>query len=130
MSIEYACVFGISNGVSGLIAGEQVASLNKGRSFLTFPGRDGRVFWFLMHKLDKNYTYPGAPRWSPEDAERIAARYIDDHIWNGVQFKDIWDKREVCGITNLEENIFQTWHSGRVLCLGDSMHKVISPPKL
>nr|BCP96881.1 flavin-containing monooxygenase [Penicillium shearii] len=124
MSIEYACIFGISNGVSGLVAGEQVASLNKGRSFLTFPGRDGRVFWFLMHKLDKNYTYPGAPRWSPEDAERIAARYIDDHIWNGVQFKDIWDKREVCGITNLEENIFQTWHSGRVLCLGDSMHKM------
>ena len=54
----------------------------------------------------------------------MAEQYVDDHIWNSVRFKDIWDKREVFGATNLEENVFKTWHWGRVVCLGDSMHKV------
>lgn len=124
MTVKYACVFGISNAVSDLVAGEQVATLNNGRSFLTFPGKNGRVYWFLMNKLDRKYSYSEVPRWSLEDAKRMAEQYVDDHIWNSVRFKDIWDKREVFGATNLEENVFKTWHWGRVVCLGDSMHKV------
>ncbi|THC93389.1 hypothetical protein EYZ11_007146 [Aspergillus tanneri] len=124
MTVKYACVFGISNSVSNLVPGEQISTLNDGRSFLTFPGKSGRVFWFLMNKLERKYAYSEVPRLTSEDAKRMAEQYVDDHIWNGVHFKDIWDKREVFGATNLEENIFQTWHWGRVLCLGDSMHKM------
>jgi FAD dependent monooxygenase len=124
MSVEYACIFGISAAVPNLHPGEQVASLNNGRSYLTFPGKDGRVFWFLMNKFDRRYPYTTAPRLSSVEAEKIAESFATDHIWNGLQFGEVWKKRQVFGVTNLEENVFQTWHWGRILCIGDSMHKV------
>ncbi|KAL4884275.1 hypothetical protein BJY04DRAFT_206077 [Aspergillus karnatakaensis] len=124
MSVEYACIFGISDSFPDLLPGEQVASLHDGQSFLTFPGKDGRVFWFFMRKLDKTYTYSSAPRWSAADIEKTAVQFAGDHIWNGVYFGDLWKSRQVVGITNLEEGVFSTWHYGRVVCIGDSMHKM------
>ncbi|KAL4931768.1 FAD-dependent monooxygenase spyC [Aspergillus undulatus] len=124
MIVDYACVFGISDSVPDLQPGEQVASLNEGRSFLTFPGQDGRVFWFLLMKLERQYSYSAAPRWSPIDIEKTAKRFANDKIWNGIQFGDLWQRRQVVGITNLEENVFRTWHHGRIVCIGDSMHKM------
>ena len=124
MTVDYICIFGISASVPVLRPGEQVASLHDGRSFLIFPGKDGRVFWFLLNKLDRRYTYTSAPRWTAVDIDTIAESFISDHIWNGVNFGGLWERREVTGITNLEENVFSTWHSGRIVCIGDSMHKV------
>ncbi|KAL4863118.1 hypothetical protein BDV12DRAFT_206763 [Aspergillus spectabilis] len=124
MKVDYACIFGISDSVPDLRPGEQVASLQEGRSFLTFPGKDGRVFWFLLRKLDRQYSYSSAPRWSSNDIDKAAERFATDHIWNGVQFGDLWKRRQVVGMTNLEENVFPTWHWGRVVCIGDSMHKM------
>ncbi|OJI96505.1 hypothetical protein ASPVEDRAFT_872267 [Aspergillus versicolor CBS 583.65] len=124
MTVDYICIFGISASVPVLRPGEQVASLHDGRSFLIFPGKDGRVFWFLLNKLDRRYTYTSAPRWTAVDIDTIAESFISDHIWNGVNFGGLWERREVTGITNLEENVFSTWHSGRIVCIGDSMHKM------
>ncbi|KAL2867450.1 FAD-dependent monooxygenase spyC [Aspergillus lucknowensis] len=124
MKVDYVCIFGISDCVSELQPGEQVASLHNGRSFLTFPGKDGRVFWFLLKKLDRQYSYSSAPRWSKMEIEKMAERYSNDHIWNGIRFGDLWKRRQSVGITNLEENIFPTWHWGRIVCIGDSMHKM------
>ncbi|KAL5044355.1 hypothetical protein BDW71DRAFT_199042 [Aspergillus fruticulosus] len=124
MRVDYACVFGISDSIPDLLPGEQVASLHEGRSFLTFPGKDGRVFWFFLRKLDRQYPYSSAPRWSSADIEKTAELFAADHIWNGVQFGDLWKRRQVVGITNLEEGVFSTWHCGRVVCIGDSMHKM------
>jgi 2-polyprenyl-6-methoxyphenol hydroxylase-like FAD-dependent oxidoreductase len=124
MTVEYACVFGISSSIPKLRPGEQVASFNNGRSYLTFPGENGRIFWFLLLKLDRKYSYSNAPRASSTDAEKIAERFADDHIWDGVYFRDLWKCREVFSLVNLEENVFQKWHWERIVCIGDSMHKV------
>ncbi|KIA75418.1 hypothetical protein HK57_00138 [Aspergillus ustus] len=126
LKVDYACIFGISGSFPDLhlAPGEQVASLNEGRSFLTFPGKDGRVFWFFLQKLDKQYPYSSAPRWSSTEIEKSAEQFAGDHIWNGIQFGDLWKHRRVVGITNLEEGVFSTWHCGRVVCIGDSMHKM------
>jgi 2-polyprenyl-6-methoxyphenol hydroxylase-like FAD-dependent oxidoreductase len=124
MTIEYACVFGISSGVPDLCAGEQITSLNDRRSYLVFPGKDNRIFWFLLLRLDQVYTYPGGPRYSIEDAERTCEKYANDRIWKGVRFADVWERRKVFSMTNLEEHVYQKWHCGRVVCIGDSMHKV------
>nr|BDO47155.1 FAD-dependent monooxygenase BrvE [Penicillium bialowiezense] len=124
LTTEYACVFGISESVSGLRAGEQITSLNDGHSFLVFPGKNNRIFWFLLWKLDKVYKYPHAPRFSTSDAEELCRKHSDDRIWKDVRFGDIWQKREVFSMTGLEEHVFETWHSDRVVCIGDSMHKM------
>ncbi|KAL2860081.1 hypothetical protein BJX68DRAFT_251884 [Aspergillus pseudodeflectus] len=124
LTVDYDCIFGISDSVPDLLPGEQIASLHDGRSFLTFPGKDGRVFWFLLRKLDRQYPYSSAPRWSPTNMEKAAEQFAEDHIWNGVQFGHLWKRRRVVGMTNLEEGVFSTWHCGRVVCIGDSMHKM------
>lgn len=124
MRVDYVCMFGISDSFPTLLPGEQVASLHEKRSFLTFPGKDGRAFWFFLRKLDRKYPYSSAPRWSTTDTESMAEQFATDHIWNGVQFGDLWKRRRAVGMTNLEEGVFSTWHCGRVVCIGDSMHKV------
>ncbi|KAH1304729.1 hypothetical protein KXW98_001578 [Aspergillus fumigatus] len=124
MAVEYACIFGISSSVPKLQPGEQVASFNNGRSYLTFPGKNGRVFWFLLLKLDRKYSYSNAPRFSSTDAEKRAERFADDHIWAGVNFRDLWKSKEVFSFVNLEEYLFQQWHWERIVCIGDSMHKM------
>ncbi|GFG08484.1 FAD-dependent urate hydroxylase [Aspergillus udagawae] len=124
MTVEFACVFGISSSVPKLKAGEQVASFNNGRSYLTFPGRNGRIFWFFLLKLDRKYSYSNAPRFSSTDAEKISERFADDHIWDRVCFRDLWKNREVFSFVNLEEHVFRKWHWERIVCIGDSMHKM------
>ncbi|KAL3454927.1 FAD/NAD(P)-binding domain-containing protein [Aspergillus heterothallicus] len=126
LTAEYACIFGISSGVPGLKASEHVASLNDKRSFLTFPGNQGRTFWFLIWKLDRKYIYADGdmPRFTESDARSTAARYADDIVWDEVTFGDLWDRRIRHNTTILEENVFDTWHYRRMICIGDSIHKM------
>ncbi|KAL3490080.1 hypothetical protein BJX62DRAFT_226170 [Aspergillus germanicus] len=124
LAVDYGCIFGISDSPPELRPGEQIASLHDGRSFLTFPGKDGRVFWFLLRKLDRQYPYSSASRWSSTELGKTAEQFAADHIWNGVQFGQLWKRRRVVGMTNLEEGVFSTWHWGHVVCIGDAMHKM------
>ncbi|CAI7643396.1 unnamed protein product [Penicillium pancosmium] len=124
LKVQYACVFGISVAVPGLLPGEQVASFNEKRSFLTFPGKNGRVFWFLINRLDQEYPYSSAPRFSLKDAETICQQFLEDIIFGDVRFACLWSRKEICSITGLEEGVFPTWSHRRIVCIGDSMHKM------
>lgn len=124
MKIDYACVFGISDAVTFIRPGEQLTTFNNGRSIVSFPGKNGQLFWFLLKKLEHQYTFPATPRWSQKDAEELAQTYANDQIRNGFLFSEVWSRRQLVGITNLEENVFSTWHWDRIVCIGDSMHKV------
>lgn len=42
---------------------------------------------------------------------------------------DIWDQRESLAMVALEEGLLPTWHRGRIVCIGDSVNKVISLPQ-
>jgi FAD dependent monooxygenase len=124
MTIEYACVYGISSPNPGLKPGQQITCLNDGWSILSVIGKKGRTFWFLFLKLDKRYTYGAAPRFSAQDASVYCERLRDKSYWGDVTFGDLWDKREAFNMAPLEEVLFSKWHWGRMVCIGDSMHKV------
>lgn len=128
MFAEYSCAFGISGAVSGLNSGELIAFSHDLLTILAIVGKDNHVFWFLIRKLKNKYIYPDVPRYSQDDAIDVCQSYQDLPIFNGVTFGDIWNNREVFSMTALEENVFRTWHIGRVVCFGDSMHKVVSLP--
>ncbi|PKX95412.1 FAD-dependent oxidoreductase [Aspergillus novofumigatus IBT 16806] len=126
LTAEYACIYGISSAVPGFQAGEHVASLNNKRSFLTFPGSHDRTFWFLIWKLDRKYVYADGdmPRFTATDTASVVERYAEDIIWGEVTFRDLWDRRTRHNTTVLEENVFDTWHYKRIVCIGDSIHKI------
>lgn len=126
MTVQNACVFGVSSDVVGLAPGQQVCSFNDNRSFLTFTGKDGRVFWFLVKKLEQKYSYNNAPRFTSKDIEPICHPFMSDTIIENTRFSDLWARKQMCSITPLAENVFQTWSYRRIVCIGDSMHKVCS----
>ncbi|KAL4901497.1 hypothetical protein BDW74DRAFT_187705 [Aspergillus multicolor] len=122
--MAYCCIFGISSPVKGLNAGEQVNGLFDGVTFITIHGKNGRIYWFLIKKLERRYTYPDTPRLGPDDAASIAERFRSIPLCNGVTFGQVWDSREISRITPLEEGLFETWHYGRMVLIGDSAHKM------
>lgn len=124
MTVEYACIFGISIGLPSLEPGEQINTLRKGLTIVTIHGKKGRIFWFIVKKLDQRYKYPNVPRFSSDDAATTCAQLADIHIWKGVHVRDLWKTRLVVSMTALEEFALKTWHYDRMVLLGDSVHKV------
>ncbi|KAE8366612.1 hypothetical protein BDV27DRAFT_155752 [Aspergillus caelatus] len=124
MKVEYACVFGISSPVPGLSLGDQVNSFHDGLTIITIHGKNGRVFWFVIKKLDDTYTYPDTVRFSSADAVRTCEKVAHFPLVNGATFGQVWENREVTSMTALEENVFDTWHVDRIVCIGDSIHKM------
>ncbi|GFF32312.1 3-hydroxybenzoate 6-hydroxylase 1 [Aspergillus udagawae] len=124
MSIEYGCVFGASTTVPGLNEQHLHARVDNGTAFILIPGVNGRLSWFIIVKLDKRYRYGSAPRFSVEDAAAWGQRLTDKYIWKDIKFKQVWQNRETFAMTALEENVFRNWSCGRIVCIGDSMHKM------
>ncbi|KAE8395023.1 hypothetical protein BDV23DRAFT_195282 [Aspergillus alliaceus] len=119
MRVEYACVFGISSPVVGLNPGDQVNAFYDRLTIITMHGKGGRVFWFVIKKMDKIYVYPDTVRFSNEDAIRTCQQIAHLQLMNDITFGHVWEKKEIASMTALEENIFHTWHADRLVCLGD-----------
>lgn len=119
-------MFGISSPIPGLETGEHLNRYGNKFSVITFHGKDGRVFWFIIHKLDHTYVYPNVPRYSPEDAAHLCTKLGHVSILQDICVGDLWKNRLVASMTALEEGLLDTWHFNRIVLLGDSVHKVIS----
>ncbi|GKZ77594.1 hypothetical protein AnigIFM56816_011332 [Aspergillus niger] len=124
MTVEYVCVFGISSAIPGLEISEQINGIYDHLSILTIHGRHGRVFWFVIQKLDRKYVYPDVPRFSDEDAVQLFERVKHVRFWKDICVGDLWKNREVSSMTALEEGVFETWHHERMVLIGDSVHKM------
>ncbi|CDM27378.1 hypothetical protein DTO013E5_8492 [Penicillium roqueforti] len=124
LTVEYACVFGISRAIPGLRSGEHINHYGDKFCVITFHGKDGRVFWFIIQKLDRVYTYPNAPRYSPNDAAELCDKIQDVIIWRDITVGDLWKTKLVSSMTALEEGLFETWSLNRIVILGDSVHKM------
>jgi FAD dependent monooxygenase len=78
----------------------------------------------MIEKLQRKYVYPDNPRFSVDDAAGFCARLSNVPIWRDICVAHLWRNRISVSMTALEEGLFQTWHFGRVVLLGDSVHKV------
>ncbi|KAL2813834.1 hypothetical protein BJX63DRAFT_421036 [Aspergillus granulosus] len=83
-----------------------------------------RVYWFVVEKLDRKYTYPHLPCFIQQDAINGCERLGGVWLRNTVHFPDVWAHRETFTMTALEECVLRLWHSGRIVCIGDSIHKM------
>lgn len=124
--MEYACIFGISSGIAGLLVGEQINAFFDHLTIITIHGKHGRIYWFVIRKLPTKYTYPEAPHFTTDDAALAAAELRNVRLYKHITFGHLWDTREVASMTALEENVFRMWHYDRVVLMGDSVHKVLS----
>ncbi|KAF7180409.1 hypothetical protein CNMCM7691_009577 [Aspergillus felis] len=123
-SIEYACIFGASTTVPGLNERHLHSIVDNGTAVILIPGVNGRLSWFIIVKLDKRYQYGNAPRFSVKDAAAWGERLTDKYIWKDIKFKQVWQNRKTFVMTALEEYVCRNWSYGRIVCIGDSMHKM------
>ena len=106
MTVEYACVFGISSPIPGLLTGEHVNSYSNGLCVITFHGKDGRVFWFIIEKLSQKFLYPNTPRYSASDAAEFCGRLSSVRVWKNIHVADLWKNKLCASMTALEEGMY------------------------
>lgn len=115
---------GMSKRIPGIRAGEQIVRCHDGFAIFVFCGKDSEIGWFVVDKLDRRYQYPEKPAYSTTDNIRFCESIGDTQIWDKVHFSDIFNARTSFSTALVEENVFQTWHHGRIVCIGDSISKV------
>ncbi|GKZ39505.1 hypothetical protein AbraIFM66950_000452, partial [Aspergillus brasiliensis] len=121
---EYCCIFGISSCVPTLEIGDQINAFHDNLTLIIFIGKNKRAFWFVVKKLDRKYTYPDRPRFDDDYMARICEKLSNRHLTKDLTFGQVWSTRVVASVTALEENVFRTWFHGRIVCVGDSVHKM------
>lgn len=122
---DYSCLFGISEPIEGLPAGESNIIIgNTKASYLAFIGMGGEVYWLMYHKMSSKHQWPDSPRFSKEDAELLANTHLKDKMTETVTFEDVWKKRKTSTLLPMDEGVLDTWHWGRFVTEGDSTHKV------
>ncbi|GFF54621.1 hypothetical protein IFM58399_09869 [Aspergillus lentulus] len=124
MAAEYQCLFGITSSCEDLQPGDADYGYDKDRGFFTFVGRGGRTYYFLLKKLDRAYTLGEIPRYDRAAAAEFAREQADIKIRPDLAFDMLWEKSVRYKLIALEEGILQSWTCGRIICIGDSVHKV------
>ena len=122
---EYSCVFSISSLLRGIPPGEQLIACHDNATVLAFPGKDAHIGWGLIQKVDRTSNSPATTQ-SPdgETALDMAKSAAGLSLYRGLKFHDLWVNTPKYSFTILEEGLFQIWHHGRIMCLGDSVSKV------
>lgn len=124
MSAEYRCLYGLSSSVPGLEEKHHYRAVNKDWSFLTVVGKSDRCYWFVFEKLDRIYHAPNIPRYVEADQLEFIKPFLDRYVSQNVQFQALWERRIAATLTSLEEAQYSRWTHGRIVCLGDSIHKM------
>ncbi|KAH8601151.1 monooxygenase [Bisporella sp. PMI_857] len=126
MTAEYACFFGVStaNPTYNLIPGSITTGYDIDNSSLLFAGRNGQPQWFFVSKLPQKFTSPEIPRFTAADRDAEAAKHADFQLAPGVTLKMLQDTKTQESFLPLEEGESEVWSFGRIVCVGDSVHKM------
>lgn len=124
MKAEFSAVFGISSHVPGLTAGHLHRSFAKNASILLIVGKNGRVFWFLFHKMSQTFHGSSIPRFTSEDLEKVVSMNLEKYVAAGIPFASVYKNVLFKAYVPLEEAFFEHWTYERLVCIGDAVHKV------
>jgi hypothetical protein len=123
MTAEFDTVYGTSSPMPGFHPGEMHRSCAKGHSSLVFVGKDGRLFWAFMAKMDKKCSENSIPRRNASQLDAHIRKYPDFEVGCNTKLSELWKKVQATSFTTLEEGLIENWSYGRIACVGDSVHK-------
>ncbi|KAF9972079.1 hypothetical protein BGZ73_004833 [Actinomortierella ambigua] len=106
---------------------------NDPRQCLLFGVPNNRVCWFMNERLtealSKNNENFNSQDWGPEGTEKMVeeARSFPCPIAPGLTMGDLFDATPKGMISKvmLEEKMFDSWYSKRVVLIGDAAHKML-----
>ncbi|KAK2042425.1 FAD/NAD(P)-binding domain-containing protein [Colletotrichum somersetense] len=124
---EYKCLFGVSRNSSeaplipdGVL---HTAYYNCYSSF-SLVGVPGLIFWFFYVKLPSVTRMPNCPRFTDEDAYALVNQYGNTFLGPGYTLQTLWDSRVRATLAPLEEGVAKKWSHGRIVLIGDAVHKL------
>ena len=124
MTAEYQCLFGICKASESIAIGDADFIYDHDRSSFVLSESSGRLCYCVLQKMDRVYKMAEIPRFSQADAEAYAQLHADIQIRPGLTFGNLYEHSESSILVALEEAKFQHWSWGRIVCVGDSIHKM------
>ena len=74
--------------------------------------------------MDRKYIGSSIPRSTKAEMEQQIEQFGEFHLTEGVTLKDIMAKTRSLSYLPLEEANHEIWTFGRIVCLGDAIHKM------
>ncbi|KAJ3550354.1 hypothetical protein NM208_g23 [Fusarium decemcellulare] len=120
---HYLCSYGIAQNVPDWVSGDQCTVLGTGHSQLVVSGPENKTYWFLFSKLPETKYGKDIPKCTQEMETEFVNKYAKLPITEKVTFGKVFAHRLSSTLTPLHEYVCEKWFFGRIICLGDSMHK-------
>lgn len=98
-------------------------------SLMTLTQPD-HTYFSVFFKLDKEFSWPKEQRYTMQEAEAAATIVADHPISDSIVFGELWKKRDRAALINIQEGVLDHWYEGRIVLVGDCVHKVKSTPFL
>ncbi len=76
-----------------------------------------------MSKTAKKYKADDFPRRDASQAIAHVQKFPDFEVGNTVKLAELWKNVIRSNFAVMEEGYVETWTYGRVICIGDSVHK-------
>ncbi|KAF2014167.1 FAD binding domain-containing protein [Aaosphaeria arxii CBS 175.79] len=123
--VEYCCIFGISKPMTKFIQSATVTCDGHNYSYVIGTGPGSRICWFLFKKLEHTSygLYEKIPRFTDAERDALAREHANDPITEDLRFGEIYDQRISATLQALPEMVFSKWHYGRMITIGDAVHK-------
>lgn len=83
------------------------------------------MYWFAFVKNEKQFQSHEIPRYTVEDKGRVASELRGDRLMPNLTFADLYDNQLLATLVPLEEFVLHRWYHGRIVLMGDSVHKVL-----
>lgn len=95
----------------------------KGYSAVAVTGTPGHLFWFLFSKVPR-VQGQFSLRYNKAEMDAFIDEYRDMKLCNEYTVGEAWSARVKGNMVAEEEGILDQWSRGRVVLIGDSVHKV------
>ncbi|KAE8406982.1 hypothetical protein BDV37DRAFT_269421 [Aspergillus pseudonomiae] len=125
LTSEYSGIYGISRPVPGLSPGHAHRTYGNGFSFIVNIGKEN-IFWLLSFHAGKVHCYPDIPRHSQDRAsiDQQVSPFLVAHVSSNVRFEELYCNAITYCHVALEEFLCEKWAAGKLVSIGDSVHKV------
>ncbi|KAI1758608.1 putative dehydrogenase [Hypoxylon sp. FL1150] len=88
---------------------------------------NGKEFLYYAFFIQLPTPTTARRRFTRQDLEEEVKKLSDVHLFPTVKFKDIWstcDPENDAALVHIEEGFVEKWHHGRIVLLGDAVHKM------
>lgn len=124
ITAEYVCFFGVSAPIPELVDGDLHTVFDIDHSSLLFVGNDRLPQWFFITKMDRKYYGDEIPRFTSKEMEEQVLKHGHFQFCKGITLKELMDTTTTLSYLALEEAHHEVWTHKRIVCLGDSIHKM------